>query len=1300
MAYAALISLLRTIEQILLFHDPRASHYEKQNIESLQEKLGFLLQFFEQYSSRESDEMIASLERRIRDEAYQAQDFADLYLTNLCSRGTFSSLEVMAANYLLPLVAAALKNDTFERHFEKDVALRCLLVKLATEKVDSVVVLAAQIEEKWGLNLARESDSRTQHEVEVFEKFSWRDDFQSRNSLRAGLSKYGMIGSSSRNTVVFEFENHLMQIKEEVLNAQQSKLKVISIVGMGGIGKTTLANCVYTDPSVVYHFDIRALATVSQSYCVRDILLGVLDSMGKLTVETRGESEDQLKLHVYKNLKGRRYLLVIDDIWDTAAWDDMKMVFPDDNMGSRIVLTTRLVDVAAYTGYSDHLHRMSLLSDDESWTLLRAKIFGTKPCPHSLQGIGKKIAQKCHGLPLSIVVIGGLLSKINMTLEAWHAVAANVTSFVSSSDDNCLEILKLSYNYLPQHLKACFLYLGVFPEDYEISVSKLVKLWVAEGFLKHVQFQTIENTAEKYLEELVDRNLILISKKNSEGKIKTCRMHDLLLAFCVKEAKYEKFLQVSKWYASLFPGGSLSERHLSIHPVEAFKYRCFPFYSMPSISFSRSLICIGQYRFPSSVFLKFKLLRVLDAIEVEFLRFPHEVLELQNLRYIALTCEGDIPGTISKLWNLQTLIIDQYFRRSGEIYLPLEIWKMAHLRHIQFVESYLIDPAANFDYQGKLLVLEDLQSLSGIWNLRFTKEMLQRIPNIKRLVISYDSLNCTEKASSYYQLENLVNLHQLKALKIRVSLVSPTMFKFDFPPTLETLTLSGCGIPWHDLAIVGSLPNLKVLKLKDHACLGTEWEPSEREFSQLKLLVLEELDLMHWKVDYNYFPSLQRLILHSCHELVEIPSEMGESQTLSVIELHECKASVLNSAQKILELQQSYGNDGFQVVVHSKKSFSDRSIHTTMRRLVQCGSIPPESLDILPKDLKDAKSRWNHIFRSGQTSSEVKLITDGGLRLVNQNEQMKYLVPHTASTGKEYVLGSMSKLLNLETMIMNKYARSWDENLAMGISKMPQSRQVLLLDPLTSRFNFYGEHLAHENLHFLSGIWNLRFSKEILKRIPNITKLDISYDAHCCREKGWSYYQFENLIYLHQLKALKIRVIPIIKWFIELLSLPNLKFAFPNALKTLSLGGWGIPWPALAIVGSLPNLEVLKLTDHACLGTEWEPNEGEFPQLKVLVLEVLDLMHWKAKCDNFPSLQHLILRSCYELEGIPSGVGEILTLEKIELHDCNYSVLHSAMLILEKQQSLGNDCFQLVHSECNLSSHGMKHRVEIKETDE
>ncbi|XP_075479170.1 putative late blight resistance protein homolog R1B-12 [Primulina tabacum] len=791
--------------------------------------------------------------------------------------------------------------------------------------------------------------------------------------------------------------------------------------------------------------------------------------MEKLTDETRRESDDQLKLHVYKNLKGRRYLLVIDDIWDTAAWDEMKMVFPDDDMGSRIVLTTQLVDVGAYTGYSDHLHRMSLLSDDESWTLLRAKIFGTKPCPHNLQDIGKKIAQKCHGLPLSIVVIGGLLSKINMTHEAWHAVAANVTSFVSSSDDNFLEILKLSYNYLPQHLKACFLYLGVFPEDYEISVSKLVKLWVAVGFLKHVQFQTAEETAEKYLEELVDRNLILISKKNSEGRIKTCRMHDLLLAFCVKEAKYENFLQVSKWYASLFPGGSQSERHLSIHPIEAFKYRCFPFYSLPSISFSRSLVCIGPYRFPSSVFLKFKLLRVLDAIEVEFLRFPYEVLELQNIRYIALTCEGYIPGTISKLWNLQTLIINQYFRRNGEIYLPLEIWKMAHLRHIQFVEAYLIDPiAANFDFHGQLLILEDLQSLSGIWNLRFTKEMLQRIPNIKKLVISYDSLNCTEKATSYYQLENLVNLHQLKDLKIRVSLVSPTMFKFDFPSTLETLTLSGCGIPWHDLAIIGSLPNLKVLKLKNHACLGTEWKPSEREFSQLKLLVLEGLDLMHWKIDYNYFPTFNASILHSCHELVEIPSVMGESQTLSTIELRECKASVLNSAQQILELQQSYGNDGFQVVVHSKKSFSDRSMYTVIRRLVQCGSIPPDGLDVLCKDLKDAKSRWNHLSRSGQTSSEVKLLTDGGLRLVNQNEQMKHLVPNTASTGQEYVLGSMSKLLNLETMIMNKYAHSWDESLAMGISKMPQSGQFVFLD-FSSIFNFYGKYLAREKLHSLLG---------------------------------------------------------------------------------------------------------------------------------------------------------------------------------------------------------------------------------------
>ncbi|XP_073036483.1 putative late blight resistance protein homolog R1A-3 [Primulina eburnea] len=251
---------------------------------------------------------------------------------------------------------------------------------------------------------------------------------------------------------------------------------------------------------------------------------------------------------------------------------------------------------------------------------------------------------------------------------------------------------------------------------------------------------------------------------------------------------------------------------------------------------------------------------------------------------------------------------------------------MAHLRHVRCDEAHLLDPsAAKYDICRKTLVLEELQTLSRLWNLVFTEELLQKIPNIKKIDVEYES-DYLNKWSDY-QLENLGNLHQLKTLKIcvlpclgvLVNLFNPSRFKFHFPTSLKTLILGGVGIPWHDLAIIGSLPNLEVLKLINCACLGTVWEPNEGEFCELKVLVLERLKLNHWEADHNHFPCLQRLVIRWCYGLVKIPSGMGDSPTLNMIELRGCKDSVFASANEIVEKQRSYGNDDFQVIVNDKK---------------------------------------------------------------------------------------------------------------------------------------------------------------------------------------------------------------------------------------------------------------------------------------------------------------------------------------------------------------------------------------------
>uniref|UniRef100_M1B376 Disease resistance protein Gpa2 n=1 Tax=Solanum tuberosum TaxID=4113 RepID=M1B376_SOLTU len=304
-------------------------------------------------------------------------------------------------------------------------------------------------------------------------------------------------------------ENEFEIIMEDQLARGASELEVVSIVGMGGIGKTTLADKIYNDPFIMSHFDIRAKATVLQEYCAKKVLLSLLSSTnGKIDEH---QDDGQLADRLQKSLKGRRYLVVIDDIWTEQAWDDIKLCFPDCNCGSRILLTTRNMEVAEYASSGKPPNQMRLLNVDESWKLLQREVFVKNCFSPEFEQLGKQIALKCGGLPLAIVVIAGLLSKIVEAFDQWTSVAENVSSAVSTDHNvQCMRVLALSYHHLPNHLRVCFLYFAMFPEDTVIFVNKLVKLWAAEGFLKVEMMKSIEEVAEKCVKDLIDRNLIFV----------------------------------------------------------------------------------------------------------------------------------------------------------------------------------------------------------------------------------------------------------------------------------------------------------------------------------------------------------------------------------------------------------------------------------------------------------------------------------------------------------------------------------------------------------------------------------------------------------------------------------------------------------------------------------------------------------------------------------------------------------------------------------------------------------------------
>ncbi|KAL2552661.1 Disease resistance protein RPP13 [Forsythia ovata] len=343
--------------------------------------------------------------------------------------------------------------------------------------------------------------------------------------------------------VVVGYENETAEISEQLVRGPD-QLQIISIFGMPGLGKTTLAKKLYNDPSIVYHFDKRAWCVVSQTYNKRNMLIDILRSMSHLKRETITKMDDEsLAQNLYKSLKGTRYLIVIDDIWDSESWDDLKRYFPDDGTRSRVIFTTRNKEVGLKASPHSVVNALPFLSKEECWELLQCKVFQKEYCPQELLEVGKEIAGNCQGLPLTVIVIAAVLANMEKEKQLWLDVARRLSSYISENPNECIHILELSYKHLPMHLKPCFLYFGTFEEDTEIPVRKLISLWVAEGFIKKEGQESLENVAEEYLMVLIDRSLVFVAERRSDGGVKTCVIHDLMRDMCLRIAEEENFLK-------------------------------------------------------------------------------------------------------------------------------------------------------------------------------------------------------------------------------------------------------------------------------------------------------------------------------------------------------------------------------------------------------------------------------------------------------------------------------------------------------------------------------------------------------------------------------------------------------------------------------------------------------------------------------------------------------------------------------------------------------------------------------------
>ncbi|PHT48997.1 hypothetical protein CQW23_13205 [Capsicum baccatum] len=389
---------------------------------------------------------------------------------------------------------------------------------------------------------------------EVQEKITKNTSINFANSHNTPVEN--KLSISSKIIIGFEEETEWIIRK---LTSGPSEVDVISIVGMPGLGKTTLAYRVYNDKSVIGHFDVRAWCTIDQERNEKKLLQKIFNQV----IGLKGSfNEDRIDNDVadklWKHLFGKRYLILLDDLWDTATWDELTRplyTIPSEfHKGSRVILTSRKNDVALHGKCHSASLDLRLLRPEESWELLEKRVFGEDHCPDELKDVGEKIAQKCDGLPLVLDLIGGVISRKEKKEALWLEVLNNLSSFIFKDEEEVMKVIQLSYGHLSDHLKPCFLYLASYPKDEDIDISLLKHLWSNEGLVEPNDLKSVEEVTDVYVDELISSSLVIVRG----GRHTSCQINDLVHNFCSIKARMEKLFDLT---SSIFLSSS-SSSHL------------------------------------------------------------------------------------------------------------------------------------------------------------------------------------------------------------------------------------------------------------------------------------------------------------------------------------------------------------------------------------------------------------------------------------------------------------------------------------------------------------------------------------------------------------------------------------------------------------------------------------------------------------------------------------------------------------------------------------------------------------------
>ncbi|RZB51234.1 disease resistance protein RPM1-like [Glycine soja] len=690
------------------------------------------------------------------------------------------------------------------------------------------------------------------------------------------------------------------------LTKGREKRTVISVVGIAGVGKTTLAKQVYDQ--VRNNFECHALITVSQSFSAEGLLRHMLNELCKEKKEDPPKDVSTIEWlteEVRNRLRNKRYVVLFDDVWNGKFWDHIESAVIDNKNGSRILITTRDEKVAEYCRKSSfvEVHKLEKpLTEEESLKLFCKKAFqysSDGDCPEELKDISLEIVRKCKGLPLAIVAIGGLLSQKDESAPEWGQFSRDLSLDLERNSElnSITKILGLSYDDLPINLRSCLLYFGMYPEDYEVESDRLIRQWIAEGFVKHETGKTLEEVGQQYLSGLVRRSLVQVSSFGLDGNVEWCRVHDLIHDMILRKVKDTGFCQYIDGRDQSVSSKIVRRLTIATHDFSG---------SIGSSPIRSILIMTGKdenlsqdlvNKFPTN----YMLLKVLDFEGSAFSYVPENLGNLCHLKYLSFryTWITSLPKSIGKLQNLETLDI----RDTDVSEMPEEISKLKKLRHLlayyrcsiqwkdiggmtslQEIPPVIIDDDGVVIREvGKLKQLRELSVDDFEGKHKETLcSLINEMPLLEKLFI--DAADWSEVIELYIT-SPMSTLRKLVLWGTLTRLMPNWISQF---PNLVQLSLGGSRLTNDALKSLKNMPRLLFLDLSYNAYEGETLNFQSGGFQKLKTLQLILLDQLKCiLIDRGALCSVEEIVLEDLSKLKTVPSGIQHLEKLKDLYIND-----------------------------------------------------------------------------------------------------------------------------------------------------------------------------------------------------------------------------------------------------------------------------------------------------------------------------------------------------------------------------------------------------------------------------